>query len=556
MRIALVNWAKVWDGASVGGGVNGYAQALALELRDLGHEVDWICGGTTYVKDKPLHVRRHPDWFGIRVFEFINSPVLAPSIVQFQDPASETASPDLEARFHELLGWLAPDVVHFHNVEGLSAGCVAPAARAGPRPAFVFSLHNYHTICPQVYLLQGHRRLCHDFLGGEACATCIPAPSPGETRREREAEWEPPKRTTPTLDALRTEVGKAIGGLVRTPPAPKDPPGIALTGPASVAASMPLDPASDSRGRTARVLADRSPLPRPEVHLPILNDALPDPSTTSPRNAYGTRRLAMIDALNRCDAVLAVSRFVHDKFRAMGVESSRLRAMPIGTVLNRVVDRRRSLAFPPPPFDPASPRPIRLVFMGVNHWYKGLPFLLETMESLEPEVLGRFHLSIYAQGAEQTEWMARRLEPRLAGLVINRGYDQADIPWILGGKDLGIVPSVWWDNAPQTVFELFACSVPVLGAAVGGIPDFVTHGHNGLLFRGNDAADLAARLREVAANPAMLAALRANVRPPRDIRDHAVELLTLYDEVVAGRSSRAGLSAAAGQTPEAHGAQR
>ena len=75
-----------------------------------------------------------------------------------------------------LFGLLKPDVVHFHNIEGFSIGCVDVAKRAGAK--VVFSLHNYHTICPQVYLMQGHRRPCFSFDNGHACDGCIPSVDP------------------------------------------------------------------------------------------------------------------------------------------------------------------------------------------------------------------------------------------------------------------------------------------------------------------------------------------------------------------------------------------
>ncbi|MCW5767668.1 MAG: glycosyltransferase [Phycisphaeraceae bacterium] len=532
MRVVLVNWARVWDGAGIGGGVNGYAQALALELSDLGHEVWWICSGQTYIAGEPLHVRRQEDWLGVRVLEIINSPVMAPSIVQFKDPGAERSSPELEALFTRIIGWIEPDVVHFHNVEGLSAGCVKAASGVGrqqSRTAVVYSLHNYHTICPQVYLLQGHRHVCHNAEGGAACARCVQSPDPAETRRQREAEWLPTKAERPTLRAIREEIRSFV---VRNNASDRAP-GRVVQGQDDLIAPMGLHPNADTRGRTARVLAEREQQKNPSPTLRVLsNEITPDPSIESPVNEYGHRRRAMIDALNSCDAVLAVSDFVSSKFLSMGVRSEILRTQHIGTTLNRVVARRRSLAFAPPPFDPVRPRPIRMTFMGVNHWYKGLPFFLDTLETLDPETLAAFHLSIFAQGADQTEWMVRRLEPRLAGVRIQYGYDQADIPWILGGADLGLVPSVWWDNAPQTVFEFFACSVPVLASAVGGIPDFVKHGVNGMLFRSNDRDDLAAKLRLLAADRSILSSLRANVRPPKDIGEHARELVGVYAECV------------------------
>jgi glycosyltransferase involved in cell wall biosynthesis len=537
MRVMLVNWARVWDGAGVGGGVNGYAQALALELTDLGHEVHWISSGLMYTEGQGLHARRHPDWLGIRAIEIVNSPVMAPSIVQFKDPAAEASSPDLERLFAQILGWISPDVVHFQNIEGLSAGCVGAAADHPCRPAVVFSLHNYHTICPQVYLLQGHRRVCVNAEGGAACATCIPTPEPTTTRAERAAEWLAAPAQRPTIRAISAEVSS----LLKPVAAAKAIPGVEVGGPADLAGPLPIGGGeADGRGRTARVVAERTP-PEPRVRpLPILNDVTPDPSLASPLNEFGRRRAAMIGALNRCDRVLAVSEFVNEKYASVGVQRDRLLTQHIGTTLNRIVERRRSLAFAPAPFDVSRPRPVRMTFMGVNHWYKGLPFFLETLEALEPEVLARFHLSIFAQGAEQTEWMVRRLEPRLAGVRVQGGYDQADIPWILGGQDLGVVPSVWWDNAPQTVFEFLACSVPVLAANIGGIPDFLKHGENGLLFRANDAEDLAANLRRIAFEPGMLSDMRRRIRPPKDIGEHARELLGVYASCRHARAARSG----------------
>ena len=184
MRIALVNWARIWDGATGGGGVNGYCQSLGLRLASMGHDVMSLCGGTAYTKSPgQCHVRRHPDWMGIRVFEVYNSPVLAPSAAQMADPMGEVRSPVLEEVVGAFFDAMRVDVAHFHNIEGFSAGCVTAAKNAGA--ATVFSLHNYHTICPQVYLMQGHRNPCRDFENGHACARCIEMVDPQEERQTR-----------------------------------------------------------------------------------------------------------------------------------------------------------------------------------------------------------------------------------------------------------------------------------------------------------------------------------------------------------------------------------
>src|SRR5205823_3568888 len=153
------------------GGVNGYCQSLALALLRRGHDVCYLSGGTTYTcppgssEPGPCMVRRHEDWLGVRVFEVVNSPVVAPSILQFREPLGEVAAPALERELGRFFWALRPDVVHFHNIEGFSTGCVdaarglscdsqGPPAEGWFGAAVVYSLHNYHTICPQVYLMK------------------------------------------------------------------------------------------------------------------------------------------------------------------------------------------------------------------------------------------------------------------------------------------------------------------------------------------------------------------------------------------------------------------
>jgi glycosyltransferase involved in cell wall biosynthesis len=563
MRVVLVNWAPIWEGAAVGGGVNGYCQSLALALVERGHEVTSLFGGLVYVEGLPeAVVRRHDDWLGIRVFEVINSPVLAPSIAQFKDPLGEVRQPVLERAVGALFRALRPDVVHWHNLEGFSAGCVAAAREAGAR--VVFSLHNYHALCPQVTLTRDHRWACHDFDAGHACIGCVGAEDPATERRRRAAEFQ--ARHEDSLDRARARLRAEWGSFKHELSWPKrllvkgsrvvrawrdvrrlragpdgglHVPGRPLSSDAVATGPLPPRAGAESRGQAAAILADSASPERPDPRdRPVLNVIQPPSSRREP-NEYGLRRRELVRMLAGCDRVLAVSSFVARTFESMGVPAEVLRVMPIGTRMNRIVARHPELTFAPPPWTgpgARADRPVRLTFLGFNHFNKGLPLLADALERLDPARLGRLDLSIYARGGETIEWRFRRLQPRLAALTMTHGYSPNDVPWCLGGRDLAYVGSTWWDPAPQTVFEAFACGVPVLGADVGGIPDFVHEGVNGLLFRGNDAADLARRLREVLDAPATLDRLRRGVRPPKDITEHARELERVY----AGRDREAG----------------
>jgi glycosyltransferase involved in cell wall biosynthesis len=269
--------------------------------------------------------------------------------------------------------------------------------------------------------------------------------------------------------------------------------------------------------------------------VPLTNSVVPEPPSARQPNSYGRRRAAMIDALNACDAVLAVSEFVRRKYESLGVSPRVISTMHIGSRMNRLSAAHRRVE-PPPMIAPGGMRrPIRLVFLGFNNYFKGLPMLVDALALLTPEVLARFRLAIHAHSAERIEPRFRPIGRGLAGLTIRYGYEFEQIPSILAGADLGLVTSVWWDNAPQTVFEMLACGVPVLGADIGGIPDFIRDGHNGLLFRANDRYDLARRLAEVARDPAIVAGLRANARPTKGIDEHAREIIDLYTRLASMR---------------------
>lgn len=52
---------------------------------------------------------------------------------------------------------------------------------------------------------------------------------------------------------------------------------------------------------------------------------------------------------------------------------------------------------------------------------------------------------------------------------------------ILSLCDVGIIPSIWDDPAPLTVFEALAKGLPVIATRVGGIPEVIKDQENGLL---------------------------------------------------------------------------
>ncbi len=523
MRVLLVNWARLPDGAREGGGVNGYCQQAALALTARGHEVCYLSSGVTYTRRGEglgaCEVRRLDDFRGVRVFDVVNSPVVAPGIYQARDPAGEIGAPVLEAELARFVGLLSPDVTHFHNMEGLSAGCVGAVRRGNPGGKVLFSLHNYHTVCPQVYLMQRERVPCRSFRGGHACVECIGAAGacdPGEERLIRAGVRDRHARVVPVVEPGP----RGLRGLFApTAPAPAAPlPGA----PTAVLADLAPRPVRASAVAPAEGRA------RPaEERVPLENDPTPDPWDPAGQHAYGARRRAMLDALSACDAVLAVSEFVRAKFEALGVVRRVLRTLPIGTRMTDLAAEAGVKASG----GPRAPGPVRLAFLGYHNFFKGLHCLVEALELCEVDVLRGLDLFVSAKDVEPIKPALGRLRPRLGGLAIEQGYRYEEIPELLRGREVGVVPSVWWDNGPQTVLEFQACGLAVVGAAVGGVPEMVRDGVDGLLVRGNDPPALAGALARLVREDGLVDRLRAGVRPPKDMATHVLELERVYADL-------------------------
>jgi glycosyltransferase involved in cell wall biosynthesis len=62
-----------------------------------------------------------------------------------------------------------------------------------------------------------------------------------------------------------------------------------------------------------------------------------------------------------------------------------------------------------------------------------------------------------------------------------------------------VLPSEWYENAPMSVMESYALERPVIGAAIGGIPELIRPEETGAVFPSGDVRALAEELRKFTA---------------------------------------------------------
>ncbi|RFU40083.1 glycosyltransferase [Actinomadura logoneensis] len=179
----------------------------------------------------------------------------------------------------------------------------------------------------------------------------------------------------------------------------------------------------------------------------------------------------------------------------------------------------------------------RLLFFGIVRPYKGLDVLLRALAEGPPDV----SLTVAGEfwgGLEETEALVASLG--LADRVeLRPGYvPAAEVPGLFAAADALVLP-YRAATASQNVWMAFEHGLPVIATRVGGFPDQVRDGADGLLADPDDVASLAAAIKRFY-RPGEPERLRAAVEAP----DHG----PLWDVYLATLTGAAGVTGASGTT--------
>ncbi len=98
-------------------------------------------------------------------------------------------------------------------------------------------------------------------------------------------------------------------------------------------------------------------------------------------------------------------------------------------------------------------------------------------------------------------------------LRLHGAFSPDQLPVLLQGVDAVVVGSIVEETFSIVAREAFACGIPVVAPARAGLLEAVRHGDNGLLYRPDDALDLARQLMALQERPGLVERLRAGIRP-------------------------------------------
>lgn len=442
MRVLLYNFVQPEEPGAGGVGVylDNLARALASE-----HEVIVLSSGDRYSPQ-----RREPRVdFSQNAYHraiIVNSPVIAPAAYSFGDPdiyLSSTALDFVPELLAERYGDI--DVFHFQNIEGLTRSFFDALRRRFPAARLIYSVHNYHPVCPRVSLWYQDRTICVDYREGVACTMCrAPLFDRDYIRNRRRLIW-------------AEKAHPIVMGILS--------PALALM---KLARRMLL------RRRDRAAAADAA-------------TEIPTGASAASYARFRQSNIALFADV--FDEVLAVSARTRQVMIDRGVSPANVAVSYIGTAHKGAYlasTRIRDIG-------PG----LHLGYIGYMGTDKGFNFLLECLEGVPDDVAAGMTVTIAARNTfPDRRVRMEKLGGRFRQLRYFDGYTHANLDAVLSGVNLGLIPVLWEDNLPQTAIELVSRGIPILTSDRGGAQEIAEN--RDFIFEAGRHADLIDRLCRIA----------------------------------------------------------
>jgi len=220
------------------------------------------------------------------------------------------------------------------------------------------------------------------------------------------------------------------------------------------------------------------------------------------------------------DTFISPSQFLKDKMVQAGFPAERIVRIP-----NAVPIASRQPAFKPGEY---------ALFLGLLVQEKGASVLIEAMKRMPDvplRIAGRGYLEeelreeVERSGLKNVEFAGFVTGDRLEELVTNCRFV--------------VLPSSSYENYPMAILDAFSWGKPVVGSALGGIPELITPGEHGMLANPGDPDDLAEKMSALWNDPGLAVEMgrkaRARIETELSPETYIEKVLAVYDDVLARR---------------------
>jgi glycosyltransferase involved in cell wall biosynthesis len=218
-------------------------------------------------------------------------------------------------------------------------------------------------------------------------------------------------------------------------------------------------------------------------------------------------------------AAIALAQLRREKLPVLGIEHAYCisaamrqelvdRGAPVehARIIHNGLDTDRFHPGPRQGRPPESGQPLALLYAGRLVADKGVDTAIAAMGHLVQRQETPVHLALAGGGdpAYVAQLQRQMREAQIEAHVSFLGRQPKErMPDLLRDYDVLLFPSVWPEPFGRSIIEAMASELAVLCTPVGGVPEIVTDGQEGLFFAPGDAADLSARIAQLVDDPAL-----------------------------------------------------
>ncbi|NOZ00492.1 MAG: glycosyltransferase family 4 protein, partial [Deltaproteobacteria bacterium] len=162
--------------------------------------------------------------------------------------------------------------------------------------------------------------------------------------------------------------------------------------------------------------------------------------------------------------------------------------------------------------DPGSiHEPVRVLYVGQIHPYKGVHTLVEAFVRLHEIEGGRWRLTIVGEGPDDyVKDLRVSAESTGGACAFNGKATYAELPAIYRDHDIFVFPSTSVEAFGLTQLEAMCSGLPVVATSEGGHGEVLVDGDNALIFPQGDADALAKRLKRLSDDEPLRRSLARN----------------------------------------------
>ena len=242
-------------------------------------------------------------------------------------------------------------------------------------------------------------------------------------------------------------------------------------------------------------------------------------------NALSRRQSFLRNQINRIDRVLVPTKIMESMLVRNGLSITKTQFCPYGIetkkhhISSKAASHKRE-------------NNLRVGFIGTLYVHKGAHLLIEAVQLLAN---AKIKLKIYGNLNEFPDYVAKlkNLAANDKRIEFMGTFPNSEINKVFSEIDVLVVPSIWYENTPLVIYSAQAIKCPVIATDLGGMSEAVKHEENGLLFKKGDVAGLAKLIERLIIDPVLLARLSNNAKPPRTSREYALDVFSVYDELLS-----------------------